>query len=454
MKTSIRVLAKWISLLTYSFLTFCLVNAAVGQTPQYSNNLSTDQGNMFPFGWETGQKVQLLYLSGEFNQPTAAPSGMITSISFRMPDGDTLKYSVYSDLEIKMGQAGITTFTPGSFYQDSMTTVFNADSIMLYTNLGPWIQFNLQTPYEYDNTQSLILEISQCEIDSGSGFKVCRSILTDVRRLVSAGGCPFTIGSTFDATVLHVGLNFCTPPAAPVNTTPTQYQTACAGSNTTLYATASGPIEWYSDSMGNNLLHTGANYTTPFLYETDTFYVRTTDICHSAMTPIIVTVFDRPVVSISGFDTLLCLTDPAITLIGIPAGGTFEGNGITGNSFDPATAGIGYWDIEYDYVDINGCDNTAVAFITVENCDGLQIFDENQFDVFPNPTSGQLSVTFPAEDDYTLSFIDALGQIVQTTQISAQKTAQLDLNSVAPGVYMLKIENAEEFVLKRVVVER
>ncbi|HCB61537.1 MAG TPA: hypothetical protein DEP77_06325, partial [Bacteroidales bacterium] len=69
------------------------------------------------------------------------------------------------------------------------------------------------------------------------------------------------------------------------------------------------------------------------------------------------------------------------------------------------------------------------------------------------PTSGQLTITFPAEDDYTLSFIDALGQIIQKEQISAQKTVQFDLNSVAPGVYMLKIENAEGFVLKRVVVE-
>ncbi|KAF5036055.1 hypothetical protein DSECCO2_579080 [anaerobic digester metagenome] len=127
---------------------------------------------------------------------------------------------------------------------------------------------------------------------------------------------------------------------------------------------------------------------------------------------------------------------------------------MSGNVFDPAAAGIGTWVIEYTYSDVNGCENSASANIVVDACAGIESLTNGNISIFPNPTSGQLTITFPAEDDYTISFIDALGQIVQTAQISTQKTAQLDLNSVAPGVYMLKIENAEGFVLKRVVVER
>jgi len=149
-----------------------------------------------------------------------------------------------------------------------------------------------------------------------------------------------------------------------------------------------------------------------------------------------------------------CVYHSAVTMSGIPAGGVFAGNGVSGSTFDPAVAGAGNWTIVYTYADSSGCENSDSVSVEVSDCNGIEKMDESSIAVFPNPTSGQLTITFPAEDDYTISFIDALGQTVQTTQISAQKTAQLDLNSVAPGVYMLKIENAEGFVLKRVVVER
>ncbi|HBG70540.1 MAG: hypothetical protein A2W93_03735 [Bacteroidetes bacterium GWF2_43_63] len=161
-----------------------------------------------------------------------------------------------------------------------------------------------------------------------------------------------------------------------------------------------------------------------------------------------------PVVEINITDSVFCIYNPSASLIANPAGGTFSGQGMSGNIFDPAAAGIGTWPVEYTYTDTNGCQNSASVNIVVDDCAGIESLNDGNISIFPNPTSGQLTITFPAEDDYTLSFIDALGQIIQKEQISAQKTVQFDLNSVAPGVYMLKIENAEGYVLKRVVVER
>ncbi|HRT54456.1 MAG TPA: hypothetical protein P5291_10260, partial [Flavobacteriales bacterium] len=63
-----------------------------------------------------------------------------------------------------------------------------------------------------------------------------------------------------------------------------------------------------------------------------------------------------------------CIDAPAYTLVGTgesPSGGTFSGPGVSGNSFDPAVAGLGSHTITYSYTDGNGCSNTCTCTITV-----------------------------------------------------------------------------------------
>lgn len=51
-----------------------------------------------------------------------------------------------------------------------------------------------------------------------------------------------------------------------------------------------------------------------------------------------------------------CLTDPTYTLSANIGGGTFSGNGVVGNSFNPSAAGIGTFIITYS---LNGCSTTT-----------------------------------------------------------------------------------------------
>ena len=62
-----------------------------------------------------------------------------------------------------------------------------------------------------------------------------------------------------------------------------------------------------------------------------------------------------PTVSFTGLPTEMCENDTPVTLTGSPAGGTFAGGGITGNTFDPALAGSGIQVIGYTYSDSNNC---------------------------------------------------------------------------------------------------
>lgn len=53
---------------------------------------------------------------------------------------------------------------------------------------------------------------------------------------------------------------------------------------------------------------------------------------------------------IAGLDDIYCTADGPVVLTGVPAGGTFSGPGISGNTFDPSAAGPGFHQIEYSGV--------------------------------------------------------------------------------------------------------
>ena len=79
----------------------------------------------------------------------------------------------------------------------------------------------------------------------------------------------------------------------------------------------------------------------------------------------IISVNTPPTVS-AGTYAAVCDNGGLVTLSGTPAGGTFSGTGVTGNSFNPAT-GAGTYTITYSYSS-GGCSNSASTTITVQSC--------------------------------------------------------------------------------------
>ncbi len=102
---------------------------------------------------------------------------------------------------------------------------------------------------------------------------------------------------------------------------------------------------------------------------------------------IMVTVNSLPVVSLTA-DTSNCINGTPLTLTGgSPAGGIYSGNGVNGNIFSPATAGVGSQQITYTYTDSHNCSASASTIIAVYAlpqvtldsintvCNGTQIFN-------------------------------------------------------------------------------
>ncbi|MBW7867611.1 MAG: T9SS type A sorting domain-containing protein [Brumimicrobium sp.] len=74
-----------------------------------------------------------------------------------------------------------------------------------------------------------------------------------------------------------------------------------------------------------------------------------------------------PDASFVGLASMYCIDASAVTMIPTQVGGAFSGNGVSGNLFNPASAGIGQHSIVYSIIDGNGCSSTSSFLVTVDN---------------------------------------------------------------------------------------
>src|SRR5574343_455433 len=82
--------------------------------------------------------------------------------------------------------------------------------------------------------------------------------------------------------------------------------------------------------------------------------------CSNSSTTTITVV--NPAAVSAGTYTPVCVDAANVALVGSPAGGTFSGSGVSGNSFDPS---VGTQLITYNYTDPAGCSGSGTTTITV-----------------------------------------------------------------------------------------
>lgn len=172
-------------------------------------------------------------------------------------------------------------------------------------------------------------------------------------------------------------------------------------------------------------------------------YTVTNDIaavgaCPAANETFTIVINDLPTVGLGTFQDV-CVYNAAFALIGgTPVGGTYSGTGVNAGNFDPATAGNGTQTITYSYTDgTTTCTNTATNTITVDACLGLENNDELIVSIYPNPTSGLLTISDLTSSAQIVVFTVNGTQILSTTTPVGQST--IDLSAVAKGTYFIRI---------------
>lgn len=152
-----------------------------------------------------------------------------------------------------------------------------------------------------------------------------------------------------------------------VSVSPAGSTSICLGSSTNLNASGASTYVW---SPATGLSGTSGSQVSASPSTNQTYTVTGTSSQGCTNTAqVSVVVNPLPTVSLSGLAASYHVNAAAVTLSGNPAGGSFSGPGVTGNTFNPAAAGVGGpYNIAYTYTDGNGCSNTDVKQTSVINC--------------------------------------------------------------------------------------
>ena len=255
---------------------------------------------------------------------------------------------------------------------------------------------------------------------------------------------PFIANSTNSYTVTGTDAIGCTNTAiATVNVNPLPTVTAsstansiCIGSSITLTGSGAATYAWSG----------GVINAFPFIPAVTTTYTvtGTNSIGCSNTATITVVVYTQPVVTASASSIVVCLSDANVTLTGSPTGGTWSGQGVVGNSFNPLIATTGSHAVSYFFTDVHGCTNTAIVTITVNPCVGLEeTILANGVSVYPNPNNGNFTLGVSANvDELVIKITDIQGRVVYVSvdnKVNAGFVKQISLDSQPSGMYLMQI---------------
>lgn len=176
-----------------------------GTIPMHYNFNTGGAGNTFPFNISAGKRIQWIYLPGDFSQPSPAPQGRITKLYFRISIAGS---GVFSQLEIKMGQTTLTELPSNDWYAGPLQVVYSrATDSLSAAAVGDWVSIELDFPFAYDPTQSLVIDVNQCA-RVGTGLSTYHTGISGVRRLASTVGasCPLPFANT-STLMAHCGID-------------------------------------------------------------------------------------------------------------------------------------------------------------------------------------------------------------------------------------------------------
>ncbi len=274
-------------------------------------------------------------------------------------------------------------------------------------------------------------------------------------------GVAFAPAATDTYTVTGTDGNGCTNTATTtvtVNPLPTVTASAdmsmvCAGNNVTLTGGGATSYSWT----------TGVTDGVAFApTATDTYTVTGTDAngCMNTATTT-VTVNPLPVVDVTTTSGTLCVYNAAIALNATPAGGTWSGNGVSGPSFDPATAGVGVSIVTYSFTDVNGCSNMDTTSINVDVCTGIAANNASTIQditVYPNPASGMVNISVNNANftQLLINIVDIQGKEVYNEldkNVSAAYSKQINIEGFAKGVYYIRLTTGTDSKVQKLVIQ-
>lgn len=295
-----------------------------------------------------------------------------------------------------------------------------ADSVVfsIVVNAAPSVSFASVGPFCLSNpSQTLTQGSPSGGVYSGSG--------------VSSGSfSPSTAGvGSHSLKYTYTNANACSDSAS---TTVTVVNSISVSTTTVPNQCANGPSLTLSNGSPSGGTYSGPGVSGSNLFFPDSAGVGVHTIKYKAgtgscvdSTTFQITVDSVPLVSLAQVGPL-CLSASPVTLMGSPAGGTYSGSGVSTNTFNPSTAGLGSHIVGYTYSDANSCIDSTTITVVVNNgttlafgslptvCESGSVFTLNQGTpaggVYSGPGVVQDSVFNPSlagSGVHTLTYTDS-----------------------------------------------
>jgi hypothetical protein len=172
------------------------------------------------------------------------------------------------------------------------------------------------------------------------------------------------------------------------------------------------------------------------------------------------TIIPLPTVNLPAYTSYICLQDPTFALFGgTPSGGVYTGSAVSSGNLNPALAGTGMDVITYTITDaITLCTNSDTSSIAIHNCTGIDEYSlANSISVYPNPTSGQFSISVNGNySELLINIVDVEGREVYSSvdkNIVTGFSKQINLETLAKGIYYIKMNSGAESNVQKLVVQ-
>jgi len=99
----------------------------------------------------------------------------------------------------------------------------------------------------------------------------------------------------------------------------------------------------------------------------------------------------------------------------------------------------------------NGCVDTSICSPISTIVGVKKVLDLENVVVFPNPTTGQVTIDFDILVDASIRVLALTGQIVYEKEIKDTSVGQLDLSQQPSGVYFMEISTSEEYLQYKLI---
>jgi hypothetical protein len=363
---------------------------------------------------------------------------MTINLTITQPSASTISPVACSEY---ISPSGNYTWTTSGTYLDTIPNAVGCDSVIT-------VNLTINQP-----TSATISPVACIDYTSPSGNDVWTVSGTYMDTIPNAVGCDSVI--TVELTINQPTASTITAQACEEYTSPSgTYTWMTSGTYMDTIPNLNGcdsviTIDLTINNATSSSLTVAqcGDYTAPdgAVYDTSGTYQATlTDIhgCDSVITiDLTIAPLDTSLTLVGG--TLTAVSQPGVTFQWVDCGTMQPISGETGPSFTPIVTG------SYSVLLFGpGCEVSS-------NCWDMIIFgvSENQLaelSLFPNPVRSELSIANPLAKALTLHLFDSAGKQIGTT-VSSETTITIGMNTMAPGIYLLRATSGEAEQTFRIV---